>query len=218
MLLVAIPKSGSTSLMVTLGRAHGLAVEQLFFPHLPPPSRTRVLHRYHSDVRELEKEVVHAFSTGDRIFKQHIPPTRDNLRLLRPIRKVILLRPPEEIVQAYFRAERRGLHRPREEFRGCDTADDWVLRAGEIGLLDDLSWFQGGWREEGKAHPEQCLTIGFRELTRDTTRTVNAVESFLGLSTSDAVSLSRERYSRESPARRRMRHLGTLARKLMGRG
>jgi hypothetical protein len=201
MLIVAIPKSASTSLLETLGRAHRLSHEQTFFAKAPLPGQTNLLHELHSDVRELGKEEATAFARRGIIHKQHVPPTPNNLELLRDQRKVILLREPEKIVAAYRRAVIKHIHKRHAAFSDVTTADEWQQRAGETGLLRDLHWFQEKWLEEAHAFPEHCLVIQSQDLIRDPLHTINTIEKFWGLAKSERVQLSKQRYSRHGLVR-----------------
>jgi hypothetical protein len=216
MLIIAIPKSASTSLMVTLGRLHGIPSAQAFSQDTPPPPNLRVLHRYHSDIREISEEQVREFSSGGRIFKQHIPPTAGNLRLLSPVRKVILLRDPREVIGAYYRAEERRMHSPRLEFQDSQTLQDWLEAAGENGLLGDLEWFREGWVKEARENPAVNLIVEYSHLMETPTETVNAIESFFGLPESTNLVLSKERYSRGPWYRHLLGRWWRMGRDLLG--
>lgn len=121
MLIVAIPKSASTSLLATLSNVHGLPAEQLFQLKTSVPRELRLLHKYHSDMRELGDAEIQSLTRPNRIHKQHIPPTVNNLNRLSGVRKVLLLRTPKGVVEAYHRAETKGLHASRKEFESADT-------------------------------------------------------------------------------------------------
>ena len=92
MIIVAIPKSASTSLMLTLGKYHGLEAKQDFsLSENDNPEHCQVLFNLHSDVRELSEEDVARMSDPEKIFKQHIFPSPNNLRLLERVKKVVML-------------------------------------------------------------------------------------------------------------------------------
>lgn len=109
MLIIAIPKSASTSLMSTLGTIHGVPGRQVFFPDAPLAEGFDVLGRYHSGVREINTTLAARFAGESAVFKQHLPPTPNNVAQLRNRKKVILLREPDAIVAAFRRARRRFL-------------------------------------------------------------------------------------------------------------
>lgn len=59
MLVIAIPKSASTSLMKTISKIHQIPNEQYTsLNENEIPDETNVLHEFHSDVRELEKRIL----------------------------------------------------------------------------------------------------------------------------------------------------------------
>lgn len=196
MLIIAIPKSASTSLLETLKRLHVLSGRQDVYPDLPVPEETRLLHRYHTDMREFREQEIEFFTAPDFFMKEHVPPTENNLRLLRDKKKIVLLRAPADIVAAYWRAERRRLHDPRPEFAGVKTAEEWRRRAEENGLRQDLQWYVDGWTEEERAHPEHTLIVQYRDLVNDQQAVVNRIEEFWGLPVSPTVTLEKKRYSR----------------------
>lgn len=201
MLVVAIPKSASTSLMDTLGKLHDLPARQVFFRDHPMPAGMSLLPKYHSDIREFTPNEIQRFMDSSAVYKQHIPPTANNLSLLKGHKKVVLLRPPMEIVEAYWRAEKKRLHEPRAEFEGAGTIEAWNARAGENGLLSDLALFHDGWTREAQSETECVLTVAYAELIGDAASVINRVERFFGLpETNGTIELSKKRYSRLSGA------------------
>lgn len=103
MLIVAIPKSASTSLMDAIAELHGVKAKQSFPKHLSRIKGLSVLSNYHSDIRELDKPFVDEILAKDKqINKQHIAPTANNISFIAEagIRPVILLRDPCGIVDA----------------------------------------------------------------------------------------------------------------------
>lgn len=198
MLIIAIPKSASSSLMATLGELHNLPATQIFFPELPVPKTLNALWRYHSDVREINSTIAKAFAEKTQIHKQHLPPTPNNRNLLKNCRKVILLRNPEDIVRAYRRARRRLISKPLEGFSIFRSEHDWLKRAKENGLFHDLESFIEEW-PQGK--DDDKLIIWYEELIKNPKRVINAIESFWDLPiTQHDISLTQKRYSRTSRA------------------
>jgi len=190
MLVIAIPKSASTSLLVTLESCCRKPGGQTFFPDASIPKETSVIHKYHSDIRECTSKQAQHFSSGTHIFKQHIPPTSNNLSLLRSQKKVILLRKPQGVIGGYFRA--RFMHNPRKEFEGLTTLSDWLDRAKEIGLTNDLEWFYNTWSVE----QDNSLIINYRSVVEEPLYTVNKIQDFFGLKRSASCTLAKMRYSR----------------------
>ena len=145
MLIISIPKSASTSLLTTLARLHKTDGIQLFFKNYIIPVDYQQLGKYHSDLREYGSTDAAIFFDTIKIYKQHIPPTDNNLGLLKNKKKVILLREPKDIVMAYYRADKKLLHEKRKEFENAHTAEEWMQRAKEIGLLQELKKFYENW-------------------------------------------------------------------------
>lgn len=198
MLIVAIPKSASTSLMKTMGILHGLPAQQKFFKDAPVPATTKLLHSYHSDIREFNSEQADAFGDNSQFFKQHVPPTDNNLELVRGQKKVILLRDPKEIIEAYYRASKKKIHLERDEFKNCTTVDEWHQVAKENGLIDDLQWFYDRWKSEAQEYAEENLIIDYSSLIDNPKFVINEIEKFFNLDISESVSLSKERFSRKA--------------------
>lgn len=196
MLIVAMPKSASSSLVSTLGSIHGFPTRQLKFGHLPIPAKTRYLGQVHSDFRDLSSDEVSLFARRDVIYKQHIPPTPNNLELLEDIRKVILLRNPAQVVSAYRRAKRRlGMHYLPGLDQSLD-AQEWQQGARQVGLLDDLTDFHQRWMRHADA---SSLIVMYKELMADPTGVIRAIEAFMGLPpVEQRVTLDKKRYSRST--------------------
>ena len=149
-------------------------------------------------MRELSEEYVDNLKTQhmSHIFKQHIPPTGNNLRLLKEIKKVVLLREPRQIIESYYRAEIRKSHPTRKEFENCSTVEAWLQTAEKNGLLSDVSWFFNEWLSESERHPQTNLVIDYSQLTLEPQKVINSVVSYFDLPVSETVVLRKERYSR----------------------
>lgn len=193
MLIIAIPKSASTSLLDTLGKQHKLKNNQLFFKDFPIPSEYKILGKYHSDIREFDASTIQLFYDPKIIYKQHIPPTENNLKFLENRKKVILLRDPKEIIEGYWRAEKKKIHEPRKEFSGVNSKDEWHNRAAEIGLIDEINNFYTSWSNR---RDDFTLQITYEELIKNPIRVINEIESFFLLPLSKNITLSKKRYSR----------------------
>lgn len=195
MLIVAMPKTASTSLMTTLGRLHGIPAEQTVFGDKPKPVEVDVLHLFHSDVRELDLATARTFGMPEKLFKQHVPPTANNRWLLHSLKKTILLREPNEVIEAYFRGMRRGLVSPPKRFAECGDRAAWRRLAEATGLLRDLRRFRDGWLSDDGDN----LIIWYSDLIRDPRDSINRIEAHFGLPlTETPVTLDKKRYSRGS--------------------
>lgn len=196
MLIVAIPKSSSTSLLNTLGRLHQLPTKQIDMRPKTPPADFRLLSEIHRDQGEVSWKQAATLTSASTIYKQHLVPSANNRSVLRRSMKVVLLRDPAEVVLAYRRSlqigqesDNAGLQR---HFLRCRTEGDWLARAESIGLLQELDAFRRGWSE---ADGEQ-LVVHYHELVTQPRSVINRIEDYFGLSTSAQVILSKDRYTR----------------------
>lgn len=202
MLIIAIPKSASTALMLTLGLLHGLPARQVMFPRQAWPKRPRFdnLARLHSDARELVVEQRGQFLGSDSFHKQHIVPTDHNVELLAGTAPVVLVREPEDIVTAYRRADGIREHPPRPAFKGLTTEEDWQERAEEIGLIDELTCFRDTW-----SGFDGALVLEYSRVVSELDACIDAIEDHWGLPRSARpVSLVKARYSRMIAPRRQL--------------
>lgn len=198
MLIVAIPKSASTSLMSTLAELHGLEKKQRHFPDNDIPVHSKLVHRYHSDYRELLTVDVEELYQDTILYKQHIPPTSNNLKRLEGRKVIVLLRDPGDVVKAYCRAEQKNIHEPRQEFAHCKTEADWLKTSVENGLLDDLKWFYEEWMQAAERDPANVKIIQFHELIENPKHAVNVVENVFNLDLQSEVVLKKIRYSKKT--------------------
>jgi len=196
MIFISIPKSASSSLLETFSVLHGLPSSQIDLKHLPIPKNFSSLGRIHQDVVNLDKATYSKLIQPDYLYKQHIPPTTNNIGLLKNQKKVILIRRNlKDIVLAYRRAVQKKIHRHFKDFLGCKSESDWFRRAQEVGLLNELNTFREGWLEEGRKS-ENTHIVFYSELINNPKEVLNSIEMFLGFPVSDKVALSKRRYSR----------------------
>ena len=85
MLIIAIPKSASTSLLRTLGINHSLPFTQDFKlnEEYTVPTSYEFLGKLHSDCINIDQALVKKWTNSKGFYKQHIPPTQNNLKQLR---------------------------------------------------------------------------------------------------------------------------------------
>lgn len=211
--------------MKTLGRLQGIPAKQTFYPQQLWPARNSFgsMARFHSDIREITAEQASEFKDSARIFKQHTPPTENNLAQLGDTKIVLLTREPSEIVLAYRRWEATGDSPQRIEFKGLETEEQWLNRARDLGLLDELERFRATW----SALPN-VLAVDFRDLIKNPDETIDRIEDHFGLARSARpVELDRERYTRsdkpagkpaaKSPSQKKKKSLAArIARRLRG--
>ena len=197
MLIIAMPKSASSSLLHTLADLHGLEkpdFTQLWLS-LSFSGEFPVFHRQHGySMRELDDSAVNAILKPNIICRAHILPSRNNQDLLRNKKKVVLLRDPVDVVMAYRRGTVNGTHRMQSvmDFAGCQSEEDWLERAQRNGLMRDIVGFYRGWlRHEGEK-----LAISFDELVSHPTEAINKIEEYFALPQSKSVQLKKYNYSR----------------------
>jgi hypothetical protein len=195
MLIIAIPKSASTSLLKTISNLHNIEGHQLLFKDRVIPDEYPHMGKFHSDLRELKLTDLSTFFDNNRIYKQHIPPTKNNLNLLKNNKKVILLREPNDVVLAYYRADKKLLHEKRQEFKNDHSPEEWLLTATKIGLLRELNDFYDKWI---KIDSDKLL-IKYEDLLFDPQQVINSIESYFELKRTDhKIILAKERYSRDN--------------------
>ncbi len=195
MLIVAIPKSASTSLATSLCELHGLTnatanINQIF-KHRQPPG-VQFLHNYHA-LPVVDPELARTVYEDEKIlYKLHVFPNDESLRNLRGRKKVVLLREPEEIVMAEKRAIESLIHSRRDEFADCNSEEEWLERAREIGLYQDLRQFYDRWQNEAG---DDTIVVHYADLIGSPHEVINRIERFMGWPVSKDPTLSKERYS-----------------------
>ncbi len=198
LILVAIPKSASTSLMKTLGDLHYLDAQQdMSWLDNPIPKNSNYLHNVHSDIREISIREKEMFMQKGKLYKQHIFPSENNVEKLSEMKKVILLREPKSICLAYRRGMKKNVHTLLPGFDPEMSEEVWMKNAHEKGLMKDLEFFFNTWTQlENK---DDVLIIRYEELIESTEKVVRKVEEFWGVPiTEDEIVLAKERYSRRT--------------------
>lgn len=211
MLIVAIPKSASTSLQKTLEKLHRIdSFQDNSIRINPVPQESNAIHKYHPDMRELTPKEVELFNRDDFFYKQHVFPSKNNMLLLRNIKKVILLRNTVEVIQAYRRGALAKSHVLLENFSKEFDEMTWINRAKELGLYQDLELFNKRWRSFSQ--DKNTLIVSYKELVASPNREINKIEDFFGIKrTAKKIELVKKRYSRGSPLYNEAKHLAYLA-------
>ena len=152
MLLIAIPKSASTSLfgfiVAIMGESmHYIQTEDGRLWNRKVPVEYKYIYKWHTDIREIELEDVMKVDGKNIFYKQHFPPTSNNLELLDSIKKVILLREPQDVVFAYYRAfmKQVPISFKDSNFSYTMGSDDWYNVAKRLGVVEDVERFYDGW-------------------------------------------------------------------------
>jgi hypothetical protein len=184
--------------MKTLGNLHALEAFQDFsFKDNPVPTTSSYLHNIHSDIRELDENDARKFSDKDKIYKQHIYPSANNMKLLNKERKVVLLRDPKDICLAYRRGALKNVHALLPGFSAELSEDEWMKKADETGLYTDLESFFNSWSMKDASG--NTLIVGYDSLIKTPEAVVRNIESFWNLDlTEGKIVLARERYSRRT--------------------
>lgn len=199
MLIVSIPKSGSTSLMETLGKAHKLEYKQLNYRDLnlggqPIDSNVLPLRQFHGDLSDIDE--CHLATMADSrttIYKQHITPSKHNLEILREKKIVVLLRDCSEIVDSYYRGFGKNIHNMPEAFEKNGTPDEWRHFSEQHGLYASLQWWSSNWKSMKNPN---WLIIEFNEITREPAQSIKKIENHFQLDFSETKKLVKARYSK----------------------
>lgn len=200
MLIIATPKSASTSFVDTFAKSVGLewfmgsqGEQREKLLKSPGSAEYAILASYHiTDFKELDSESLSLYLSEDKIYKKHIAPTSNNISLLQDKKFVVLLRSPVDVIKAYRRAERRKIHTKKNEFSDCKSIRDWIKRSKEIGLYKELEDFNSKWRDSGLG-----MVLEFNEYVNQPKEYIKKAALYLGLNVLFSVSeLSRQKYSR----------------------
>jgi len=193
MLLVAIPKSASTAFMETISRAHRLKCDMHYRWDGKKAEEFPKFGLQHAWDFELNEAAAQHFVDTETLFKVHVLPTINNLALLKGCKKAVLLRRPEGIVGAYKRGHETGVYRQKTDaFSGCSSDEDWLTRAKEIGIYDDLKRFREIWMDV----EDDKLIIHFEDMVKDPAREIARFEEYFGLPRSGAKELLKRKYTR----------------------
>ncbi|WP_081212335.1 sulfotransferase domain-containing protein [Salegentibacter sediminis] len=180
MLIIAIPKSASTSLMVTIGELHKLeAVQDFSFRENSPPKSSNKIHLVHSDIRELSQNEIDKFSRKDTFYKQHIFPSANNLKLLKNLPKVVLLRNPKEIIMAYQRGAKRNYNSLPPGYDTKLKKEDLIIKAKRDGFYNDLVYFYDNWNHQ--TNNRNTLIIYYNDFLKNPKKVINEIEKFYNL-------------------------------------
>ncbi len=196
MLIIAIPRSASTALMVTFSAMH--CVEHIQMHSIWDRAKGyKYLHKIHNDFREINPHFIRHIKQFNKVFKNHFPPTSNNLELLKDIKKVILLRKPHDVVMSYKRAYDKKIEDKNtfRDFKGLKTEEDWINRSIELGMFGDLHKFLSMWITEKN---DNNLIISYDDVVDNTVETLKKVSRHFGLhDLHNNVTLEKQRYTRD---------------------
>ena len=155
-LLVAQPKASSTSVMLALSQMTDIKGYQDLKANVVC-NRSAYgfqLTFFHADYCNVRSNVILSMANSqNRIFKQHFPPTDNNIQSVLQAEAVVLLRNPWSAVEADCQAMRDMRCVVR-----CTKPHDL-----EISFLSYLSFYHG-WAQVAKAHPDRILIITFEQM------------------------------------------------------
>lgn len=120
MLLIAQPKSASTSLVHTLGQILRLQVKE-GIPKKPYEINCDgfpEIQKHHSNMVERSGLFLNQVINGrKKIFREHIIPTKRHLKIIKKINKnvVVLLRKPEDSLDSYLRMVKLKTNTDKEQ-------------------------------------------------------------------------------------------------------
>jgi hypothetical protein len=177
-LLIAIPKSASTSLMYTIANNFNLNCGQYFPNKNEITDYDTVLSKYHSDIGDFTPELVAKITKDNYVSKQHIFPSYTNIELFKNKKKIVLLRDPYDICLAYQRGVESGYHRVRFNFKIGMSSNDWMIECEKSGLIEDLKKFSEKWMNK---IDNNTLLINFENFKNFPEKTLKEIASFYNL-------------------------------------
>jgi hypothetical protein len=199
MLIIAMPKSASSSLARSLSDATGVPVANRA-ARAPWKARPRAASFplmaaiHHGDAYELAPSDAEALAAIDGVAKHHILPTANNTAVLAGVRRIVLLRDPDEVIDAYWRGYATGVWPDAFKVLGAGrTIEEWRAAARTAGLDAELERFAGGWRQA----PGETLLLDYAGLTADSDRTLRQALDFFGYSEAAVPALAREKFTRD---------------------
>ena len=198
MLIIAMPKSASSSLARTLARAHGLDErnDELNADHPPQFVDRHLLAQEFHPYPAVPTEVLRSIATDPRrLNKLHLFPTPAVLEAVRGTPVVVLLRDPADIIDAEFRARVTGIHPPTRSMPRVGSLRGWRRAAIRGGLLTSLEELEAGWIEAATRTPDELLVVRHRDVLDDPDGTLGACQQFLGLPEVAGLTLLKERWT-----------------------
>lgn len=139
MLIIAQPKSASTSLMVTLAKILNVGYE-MAGTCKNKSEDFKVLGSCHKCIGQRTKIYFEQLIDGKKVFKDHVIPTKENIDALKEIGKpvVILLRKPDDSYDSYMRQfeENNNTNTDRKELKKelKKFYNEWENTEGKIFL------------------------------------------------------------------------------------
>lgn len=197
MLLIAQPKSASTSLAMTLADILNWPYHQLFLSK-HKSRRAMSLSKLHNVRKRVAPDLPHGdmveytdadlkcMSVLDKVFKQHIPPTDNNLRIIKQkrVKCTVLLRDPKEAAEAYVRHVKMD---NKEKVKYSKNTNTFNKRFGS------LNWFHN--RYLGLEEFDFVKIIHFEDLVIEPGRIINEILEFYNKKPVENIVLRQDRYT-----------------------
>jgi hypothetical protein len=171
MILIAQPKSASTSLLATL-RAIGKLKGNKYKDPEAERYEYKGLTLPHSNFQDCsDKELLtDACTSKNKIYQIHLPPTKNNRNIIKKARDkvLILLRDPTGSVEGYTRHIYNGKRHNHTSTKQKTKEHHRVL-----------TWFNEEWRSFAKTNPKLALVINFEDLVLNNKRYIDQATAFL---------------------------------------
>lgn len=221
MLLIASPKSASSALLKAMEKSFDVQgymgsqwfnrPELLLHPRSPGTEKTAINHLTDFfEVTSFQKEV---FSRTDVVFKHHLAPTKNNIHQLSALNFVVLLRPPEEICESYYR-ELVGANtaQSRPIFSDVESLTEMRDVFFRTGIGKELTWFDEEWRAIAKESSNILLLEHSQLMEATKARRLHSIlytiAEFWELEVIDEVdSLPKIKYAHDGVSRKFLRRL-----------
>ena len=171
MILIAQPKSASTSLLETLRKIGNLKSNRYRDPE-SERYKYKELTLPHDNFQDCsDRELfTDACTSKDKLYQIHLPPTKNNRKIIKKTgnKVLILLRDPTGSVEGYTRHVYSGR---RHNYASTKRKAKEHLKV--------LTWFNEEWRSFAKNNPELALVINFEDLVLNNKKYINQATTFL---------------------------------------
>ena len=184
MLIIALPKTASTSLINTLKKLKYNAKTKTGLVHTHNiPNEFTNFSSMHSDMVEIDKILIDTFTNSQNFFyKQHIPPTKNNISLLKNKKVVLLLLSKEknvdDIVLSYWRHMKKHNDIGEKKIIGDLNEQEWLIKTKKTNLYNEIYNFNKFWLDNSK----NKLVIYKKDLIKDPTTNINMILNYFGKS------------------------------------
>lgn len=172
MLLIAMPKSASTSVAATIAEIGGLKCS-LGVPATKldiPCEGYKEIQHYHNNMSERSGMFLLQTITGRKtIFKEHLLPTQRHLKLVKKIggKVVILLRNPEDATDCYKRLDEKHFKRTGKHI----DVDE---------IMKELAMFHDRW-QWWKSTNKNAILVYYEDLVKNYRPTMKKVLKHFGV-------------------------------------